>query len=64
MDKQISILVAEMNKVGIKTTCSCQGHEGGEAYIAFRLDDGTRYSHRKDIFGLGQDELVIYWRRK
>lgn len=33
IDTEIAALVAEMNRVGIHTTCSCQGHDGGEAYI-------------------------------
>ncbi len=64
IDTQIAALVAEMNRVGIHTTCSCQGHEGGEAYVSIRLVEGTTYEHRKDIFGPGQDELTIRWRRK
>lgn len=64
IDTEIAALVAEMNRVGIHTTCSCQGHDGSEAYVSIRLDEGTTYEHRKDIFGLGQDELVLKWRRK
>ncbi len=63
IDTEITALVAEMNRVGIHTTCSCQGHDG-EAYIGIRLGDGTSYKHRKDIFGPGQDELTLRWRRK
>ncbi len=59
---EIASLVAEMNHVGIHTTCSCQGH--GEAYVSIRLGEGTTYEHRKDIFGPGQDELVLRWKRK
>jgi len=64
IDKEIAALVAEMNRVGIKTTCSCQGHDNGEAYVSIRLGEGTTYLHRKDIFGPGQDELTLKWRRK
>jgi hypothetical protein len=61
IDTEIAVLVAEMNRVGIHTTCSCQGHDGGEAYISIRLGEGTTYEHRKDIFGPGQDELTLKW---
>lgn len=64
IDTEIATLVAEMNRVGIHTTCSCQGHDNGEAYVSIRLDDGTSYEHRKDVFGPGQDELTIRWRRE
>jgi len=64
IDTEIAALVTEMNRVGIHTTCSCQDHGGGEAYVSIRLDEGTTYEHRKDIFGPGQDELVLRWRRK
>jgi hypothetical protein len=64
IDTEIASLVAEMNRVGIHTTCSCQGHEGSEAYVSIRLGEGTTYEHRKDIFGPGQDELTLRWRRK
>ncbi len=65
IDKEIAVLVAEMNRVGIKTTCSCQGHDGGESYVSIRLGEGTTYIHRKDIFGRpGLDELTLRWRRK
>lgn len=64
IDTEIAALVAEMNKVGIHTTCSCQGHNEDEAYIGIRLGEGTSYSYRKDIFGPGQDELTLRWKRK
>ena len=64
IDTEIAVLVAEMNLVGIHTTCSCQGPDSGEAYVSIRLGEGTTYEHRKDIFGPGQDELVLRWRRK
>ncbi|MFH0904509.1 MAG: hypothetical protein V1854_04895 [Methanobacteriota archaeon] len=35
IDKEIAALVAEMNRVGIHTTCSCQGDVGQDgAYIS------------------------------
>ena len=64
IDTEIAALIAEMNRVGIETTCSCQGHEDGEAYISIRLGEGTTYNHRKDVFGPGQDELTLRWRRR
>jgi hypothetical protein len=64
IDTRIAALVAEMNRVGIHTTCSCQGHDGGEAYVGIRLGEGTTYEYRKDIFGPGQDELTLRWIRK
>jgi len=64
IDIEIAVLVAEMNRVGIETVCSCQGHDDGEAYVSIRLGEGTTYNHRKDIFGPGQDELTLKWRRK
>ncbi len=64
IDPEISALIAEMNRVGIHTACSCQGHDGGDAYVSIHLGDGTSYEYRKDIFGPGQDELVLKWRRK
>ncbi|MFH0903750.1 MAG: hypothetical protein V1854_00995 [Methanobacteriota archaeon] len=64
IDTEIAALVAEMNRVGIHTTCSCQGHDGGKAYVSIRLGESTTYEYRKDIFGPGQDELVLIWKRK
>jgi hypothetical protein len=63
IDTEIAALVAEMNRVGIRTACSCQT-DGGEAYVCIRLGEGTTYEHRKDIFGPGQDELVLRWKLK
>lgn len=63
IDDEIAPLIAEMNRVGIHTTCLCQGHDG-EAYVAIRLGEGTTYEHHKDIFGPSKDELVLRWRRR
>ena len=62
IDPEISALIEEMNRVGIHTACSCQGHDGGDAYVSIHLGDGTAYEYRKDIFGQGQDELVLKWK--
>jgi len=59
IDKEIAALVAEMNRVGIKTTCSCQGEvEQDGAYISIRVGEGTTYDYRDDT-----KELTLRWRR-
>jgi hypothetical protein len=61
IDTEIAALVAEMNRVGIKTICSCHGTDG-EAYVSIRLGEGTTYNHR--ILGPCQEELTLKWRMK
>jgi len=63
-DIEIATLIYEMNRVGIRTGCSCQGHNGKDAYISIILEKDTTYEYRKDGFCPGRDELILRWRRK
>lgn len=59
IDTEIAALVAEMNRVGIKTTCSCQGDtEQDGAYISIKVGEGTTYDYRDDT-----KELTLRWVR-
>jgi len=59
IDKEIAALVGEMNRVGIHTTCSCQGEVGQDgAYISIHVGEGTTYDYRDDT-----KELTLRWRR-
>jgi len=59
IDKEIAALVGEMNRVGIHTTCSCQGNVGQDgAYISIHVGEGTTYDYRDDT-----KELTLRWRR-
>ena len=60
IDREIAALVGEMNRVGIHTTCSCQGHVGQDgAYISIKVGEGTTYDYRDDT-----KELTLRWRRQ
>ena len=63
-DTEIASLIYEMNRVGIRTGCSCQGHNREDAYISICLDKDITYKYRKDGFGIGRDELIIRWKIK
>lgn len=58
IDSEIANLITEMNRVGIRTTCSCQGHNGQPAYICIQLSEKVTYKYREDL-----NELVIIWKR-
>lgn len=39
IDPDIRILIHELNRIGLKTKWSCQGHEGQSPYITFHLNN-------------------------
>jgi len=60
IDVKIAPLVAELNRVGLKTISSCQG-VGNEidAHITIELDKGTSFRYFPDI---DEKQITILWK--
>lgn len=58
IDENISDLVSLLNKVGLKTVCSCEGDIQNKAYITFSFNDILYYEIDKP-----KNEFTISWRR-
>lgn len=57
IDKKIRKLIVELNKIGLETYSSCEGHDGNEAWISFT------FKNVKEVIMISEGFSVV-WQRK
>ena len=64
IDPEIAPLITELNRMGLVTTHSCQGHleDGWSAYVTFALDEIRECEVMVGVSD-GKPRLTIYWER-